>query len=100
MKKLKEKKKSSEFKLNSNYKYKDYNIKENKKRTFFSLQDYLEINTRLKFYSEYECIGCGEKINLLNICKTFDNVNNDVLWVPCSCGEYNLPKIKVILLII
>jgi hypothetical protein len=86
------------MRLNSNndYKFKDYNIKDNKKRTFLSLQDYLEINTKLKFYSEFSCTECGEKINLLNICQNFDNIKNDDLWVPCiSCGEYILPKIKV-----
>ena len=95
---LKDKKKSSEMRLNSNndYKFKDYNIKDNKKRTFLSLQDYLEINTKLKFYSDFSCTECGEKINLLSICLNFDNVKNDDLWVPCaSCGEYILPKIKV-----
>ena len=95
---LKDKKKSSEMRLNSNndYKFKDYNIKDNKKRTFLSLQDFLEINTKLKFYSDFSCTECGEKINLLSICQNFDNVKNDDLWVPCiSCGEYILPKIKV-----
>jgi hypothetical protein len=95
---LKDKKKSSEMRLNSNndYKFKDYNITDNKKRTFLSLQDYLEINTKLKFYSDFSCTECGEKINLLNICQNFDNIKNDDLWVPCiSCGEYILPKIKV-----
>ena len=98
MRLLKDKKKSSEIKLssNSNFKFKDYNIKDNKKRTFLSLEDDLEINTKLKFYSEFYCIECGEKNNLLNICKTFDDVKNDILWISCaSCGEYNLPKIKV-----
>ena len=98
MRQLKDKKKSSEMKLSSNFsfKFKDYNIKDNRKRTFLSVEDYLEINTKLKFFSEFYCIECGEKINLLNICKTFDDVKNDILWIPCtSCGEYNLPKIKV-----
>ena len=95
---LKDKKKSSEMRLNSNndYKFKDYNIKDNKKRTFLSLQDYLEINTKLKFYSDFSCTECGEKINLLSICQNFDNIKNDDLWAPCDkCGEYILPKIKV-----
>ena len=97
MKKLKDKKKSTEMKLNSDldYKFKDYNIKDNRKRTFLSVEDYLEINTKLKFYFEFSCITCGEKINLLNVCENFADVKNDVLWVPCQCGEYNLPKIKV-----
>ena len=96
MRKLKDKKKSSEIKYSSsNYKFKDYNIKDNRKRSFLSLEDYLEINTKLKFYSEFSCIECGEKINLLNVCQNFDDVKNDILWVPCICGEYNLPKIKV-----
>ena len=97
MRKLKDKKKSSEKIISEdNYYYRDYNIKDNKKRTFLSLEDYLEIDTKLKFYSEFSCIQCGEKINLLNVCRTFEDVKNDILWVPCSCGEYNLPKIKVI----
>ena len=98
MRQLKDKKKSSEMKLSSNFifKFKDYNIKDNRKRTFLSIDDYLQINTKLKFFSEFYCIECGEKINLLNICKTFDDVKNDILWIPCtSCREYNLPKIKV-----
>ena len=98
MRLLKDKKKSSEMKLSSesNFKFKDYNIKDNRKRTFLSLEDYLEVNTKLKFFSEFFCIECGEKINLLNICKSFDDVKNDILWIPCAnCGEYNLPKIKV-----
>ena len=98
MRQLKDKKKTSEMKLSSgnNFKYKDYNIKDNQKRTFLSIEDYLEVNTKLKFFSEFYCIECGEKINLLNICRTFDDVKNDILWIPCtSCGEYNLPKIKV-----
>ena len=97
MRKLKDKKKSTDAKVYSKdiYRFKDYNIKDNKKRTFLSLDDYLEIDTKLKFCSEFSCIQCGEKINLLDICQTFDDVKNDILWVPCTCGEYNLPKIKV-----
>ena len=93
MRRLKDKK-NSDMKL-FNYKFTDYNIKDNRKRTFLSVEEYLAINTKLKFYSEFSCIECGEKINLLNICQNFDDVKNDILWVPGVCGEYNLPKIKV-----
>ena len=90
------KKLSSSIKPNENIvKFKLSNNKNNFKRTFLCVEDYLEINTKLKFFSEFLCISCGEKINLLNICKTFSEIKNDILWVPCKCGEYNLPKIKV-----
>ena len=90
--------KSSQLKLDDNeIKYKNCNINKNPnlKRTFSSIEDYLEINQKLKFYTNFSCIECGEHINLLNICKDFTDVKNDILWVPCKCGEYNLPKIKV-----
>ena len=90
--------KSSQLKLDDNeLKYKNCNINQNPnlKRTFSSIEDHLEINQKLKFYTNFSCIECGEKINLLNICKDFTDVKNDILWVPCKCGEYNLPKIKV-----
>ncbi len=98
MRLLKDKKKSSEIKYcpEDNYLYTNVNLKDNKKRTFLSLDDDLEIDTKLKFFSEFSCIQCGEKINLLNVCRTFNDVKNDILWVPCICGEYNLPKLKVI----
>ena len=90
--------KSSQLKLDDNeIKYKNCNINKNPnlKRTFSSIEDYLEINQKLKFYTNFSCIECGEHTNLLNICKDFTDVKNDILWVPCKCGEYNLPKIKV-----
>ena len=90
--------KSSQAKIDDNQlKYKNCNISKNKnfKRTFSSTEDYLEINQKLKFYTNFPCIICGENINLLNVCKNFSDVKNDILWVPCKCGEYNLPKIKV-----
>ena len=31
---------------------------------------------------------------LYNLCKNFNGIKNDILWVPCKCGEYNLPKIS------
>ena len=96
MRVLKEELKISQVKLDDNVlKYKNCNRNKNIKRTFSSVEDYLEINQELKFYSNFSCIQCGEKINLLNICKNFSEVKNDILWVPCKCGEYNLPKIKV-----
>ena len=100
MRELKELK-ISLIKLDDNIiKYKNCNInniqtKNNLKRTFSSFEDYLEINQNLKFYSTFPCIKCGKKINLLNICKNFAGVKNDILWVPCKCGEYNLPKMQV-----
>ena len=29
------------------------------------------------------------------VCQNYEKVSNDILWVPCKCGEYNLPKITV-----
>ena len=43
----------------------------------------------------FPCIKCSKKINLFSLCQNYDNVRNDVEWVTCSCGEYNLPKINV-----
>jgi len=37
----------------------------------------------------------ASEINLFSLCQNYDNVRNDVEWVTCSCGEYNLPKITV-----
>ena len=80
MRKLKDKKNHQKWnQLLFNFKFKDYNIKDKRKRTFLSLDDYLQINAKLKFYSEFYCIECGEKINLLNICKAFDDVKNDFM---------------------
>ena len=96
IRKLKDQKKAVE-KVTSkyNYKYIDYNINIIKKRIIISLEDHLKLDAKLNFISEFSCIECGEKINLFNICQTFDNVKNDILWIPCTCGEYNLPKIIV-----
>ena len=90
--------KLSQAKIDDNelkYKNCDINKYKNLKRTFSSIEDQLEINQKLKFHTKFPCIICGEKINLLNVCKNFSDVKNDILWVPCKCGEYNLPKINV-----
>ena len=71
-------------------------IKSNfKERTFLSKSDKLLISSKLKFDSVFPCIKCSKKINLFSLCQNYDNVRNDVEWVTCSCGEYNLPKINV-----
>ena len=66
-----------------------------RKRTFLSINDKLNYKNKLKFYTDYFCINCGSKINLYEISKNFEGVKNDILWVPCVCKEFNLPKIKV-----
>ena len=66
-----------------------------KERTFLSKSDKLLISSKLKFDITFPCVSCGEKINLFTVCQNYENVRNDILWVPCSCGEYNLPKINV-----
>ena len=65
-------------------------------RTFFSLSDNLLYNYKLKFHSDYSCIKCSHKINLISKCQNFEKTKNDILWIKCSkCGEYLLPKIIV-----
>ena len=77
-------------------KYKDYNIKNMRQRTFLSINDNLPLETKPRFYYDYSCIYCTEKINLLLTCKKFEGIRNDIIWVKCKkCGEYNLPKITV-----
>ena len=96
MRELKDKFKISVVRLDDNQlKFKNCNRNQNSKRTFASFEDVIGLNQELKFYSHFQCIACGNKINLLNICKNFSDVKKDILWVPCTCGEYNLPKIKV-----
>ena len=98
MRVLKDKLRLSKIKIDDNvlkFKNCNLNVNHNFKRTFSSIEDNLSLNDRLKFYANFSCIICGEKINLLNICKNFLDVKNDILWVHCKCGEYNLPKIKV-----
>jgi len=74
----------------------DSNIKSNfKERTFLSKSDKLLISSKLKFDIMFPCITCSRKINLFTVCQNYENVHNDTEWVPCACGEYNLPKIKV-----
>ena len=85
-----------ETKTNANKALKFHiNNKSFKERTFLSTSDKLLISSKLKFDSVFSCVSCGKKINLYNVCQNYDKVRNDVLWVPCSCGEYNLPKINV-----
>ena len=81
--------KSLKFEINNNV------ISSLKERTFLSKSDKLLISSKLKFDSVFPCVSCGKKINLYNVCQNYEKVRNDVLWVPCSCGEYNLPKINV-----
>ena len=64
-------------------------------RTLLNNYDKSLISSKLKFENKYTCINCQKPINLYVLCQKFDNIKNDILWVPCSCGEYNLPKINV-----
>ena len=87
---MKKKKSSKKLKFNN------YNIKNFRQRTFLSIDDNLPLETKPKFYYDYNCISCSEEINLYSICKYFEGIRNDILWVKCKkCGEYNLPKIQV-----
>jgi len=74
----------------------DSKIKSNfKERTFLSKSDKLLISSKLKFDIIFPCVECSQKINLFTICQNYENVSNDIEWVPCPKGDYNLPKIKV-----
>ena len=64
-------------------------------RTLLNNSDKSLISSKLKFENQFTCINCQKPINLYTLCQNFDNIKNDILWVPCSCGEYNLPKINV-----
>ena len=87
--------KKNDKKLKS-LKFNDYNKMNYRERTFLSINDNLPLETKPKFYFDYDCLKCNEKINLYLVSKNFDKVKNDTLWVPCSkCDEYNLPKITV-----
>ena len=89
------KKTDKKLKLKS-LKFNDYNKMNYRERTFLSINDNLPLETKPKFYFDYDCLKCNEKINLYLVSKNFDKVKNDTLWVPCSkCDEYNLPKITV-----
>ena len=76
-------------------KFNDFYGRNYLERTFFSLSDNLLYNYKLKFHSDYSCINCNHKINLLSISQNFEKVKNDILWIKCKCGEYLLPKIIV-----
>ena len=77
-------------------KFKDSNPKNNRERTFLSINDNLPLETKPRFYYDYSCIYCTEKINIYLTCKNFEGIRNDIIWVKCNkCGEYNLPKIIV-----
>ena len=83
---------------NAKLKFNDYNKKNFRERTFLSINDNLPLETKPKFYFDYECLNieCGEKINLYLISKDFEGATTDTLWVKCkSCDEDNLPKITV-----
>ena len=71
------------------------NISNLKERTLLSKNDKLLISSKIKFDSVFQCVSCNEKINLYAVCQNYEKVSNDILWVPCKCGEYNLPKITV-----
>ena len=89
---------ADEMKKNSSkqLKFNDYYEKKYRERTFLSINDNLPLDTKPKFYYDYLCISCNQKINLLNICKDFQNIRNDILWVKCKhCQDYYLPKIIV-----
>ena len=91
------KKTDKKLKLKS-LKFNDYNKMNNRERTFLSINDNLPLETKPKFYFDYDCINidCDAKINLYSISKNFEGVKNDILWVPCSkCKEFILPKITV-----
>ena len=66
-----------------------------KERTLLNNYDKSLISSKLKFETAFTCIKCQNPINLYTLCQKFNNIKNDILWVPCSCGEYNLPKINV-----
>jgi pentatricopeptide repeat protein len=55
-----------EMKKNSSkqLKFKDYYEKNNRERTFLSINDNLPLDTKQKFYYDYLCISCNQKINL------------------------------------
>ena len=77
-------------------KFNDFYGRNYLERTFFSLSENLLYNYKLKFHSDYSCINCNHKINLISKCQNFDKTKNDILWIKCSkCGEYLLPKIIV-----
>lgn len=65
-------------------------------RTFESKYDKNSlISNKLYFESIYYCIDCNADIHLYSVCRKFERIKNDVLWVPCPNNHYNLPKIKV-----
>ena len=86
---------SNKLIVDSNIKYKNCKKFKSLRRTFSSVEDNLEINKTLKIYSNFSCIKCKEKINLANVCKNFTDIKNDILWIMCKCGQYNLPKITI-----
>jgi hypothetical protein len=64
-------------------------------RTLLNNYDKSLTSSKLKFENRYTCIQCQKPINLYTLCRKFGKIKNDILWVPCSCGENNLPKINV-----
>ena len=74
----------------------NYDSTKFKERTYFSQGDNSLVSSKLKFDTTFQCVSCGNKINLAVICQNFEDVRNDILWVPChECNEFNLPKINV-----
>ena len=82
-------------KSSKDLKFNDFYGRNYLERTFFSLSENLLYNYKLKFHSDYLCIQCNHKINLLTRCQNFEKVKNDILWIKCKCGENLLPKIIV-----
>ena len=82
-------------KTSKDLKFNDFYGSHYLERTFFSLSENLLYNYKLKFHSDYLCINCSHKINLLTRCQSFEKVKNDILWIKCKCGENLLPKIII-----
>ena len=88
-----------EMKSGTNQKSLKFDKKEQKEleRTFLCKNEKPSlINKKITFESEFSCVECPLTMNLYDICKTFEGIKNDILWVPCKNGHYNLPKIRVI----
>ena len=98
MKNIIDESKKKDMKL-TQLKYNDYKNKTFRERTFLSIEDNLPLETKPKFYFDYDCINCNDtstKINLYQVSKNFEGIRNDTLWVKCSvCEEFILPQIKV-----
>lgn len=71
--------------------------KENfRKRTFKNKFEPNVVGDEVKFYCGPKCVECNEQINLVELCKNFDNMKKDICWAECSkCQNNILPKISV-----